>query len=215
MKNEMFPKMMELAMGDAGVNSFLSILKLQDEEAYNHSIEVAKLVSLCIEEMIAKGECEWPGEQIIEIIKGAILHDIGKAFLPFGIQNSKQKLDFYMSEVIKTHPLLGYLAVRDGGYSETVKNIILLHHENANGTGYPTNVEDDSNYTEDNVPSYVWIVSYADRFDAMTSGRKFKASKSYEEAWDALNNDRISGKLPYKYAKYYHSVIKKINIFAQ
>lgn len=204
---------MSSALSDSGVNSLLNILKLQDEDAYNHSIEVAYLTSLCLEEMVNKNECEWYGEQMTEIVKGALLHDIGKIFLPFGIQNSEKKLDSYMAEIMKTHPLLGFLSVRENKYSNIVEHIILLHHANANGTGYPINLENGQVYTEDNVPNYVWIVSYADRFDAMTSSRKFKSSKSYSEAWDELNKMRVSNILPYKYAKYFHSVIKKLNVF--
>lgn len=204
---------MSAALADPGVNSLLNILKLQDEDAFTHSKEVALLTSLCLEEMVKKGECEWYNEQMTEIVKGALLHDIGKIFLPFGIQNSEKKLDNYMAEIMKTHPLLGYLSVRENKYSKIVEDIILLHHSNANGTGYPVNLETGDVYTEENVPNYVWIVCYADRFDAMTSPRKFKASKSYSEAWDELNQMRINKTLPYKYAKYFHSVIKKLDMF--
>jgi putative nucleotidyltransferase with HDIG domain len=207
------PPWFSTALSDSGVNSLLNILKLQDEEAYLHSRQVALLTSLCLDEMVKKEECEWYGEQLVEIVKGALLHDIGKTFLPFGIQHSGKKLDNYMKEIMKIHPLLGYLSVRENGYSDIVKNIILLHHENANGTGYPINLEDNSLYTEENTPGYVWIVSYADRFDAMTSVRNFKPSMSYDEAWDELNGLRVKNVLPYKYAKYFHSVIKNLNMF--
>ena len=63
------------------------------------------------------------------------------------------------------------------------------------------------------MPSYVWIVSYADRFNAMTGARRFKNSMTYKEAWDELNDLRINGKLPYKYASYYHKAIHKLDIF--
>lgn len=201
------------AKADTGVNALLNMLRLQDEDAYSHSDQVAYLTSLCLEEMVKKNECEWYGEQLTEIVKGALLHDVGKIFLPFGIQNSEKKLDIYMSEIMKSHPLLGYLSVRDNGYSDIIKNIILLHHENADGSGYPLNLETREKYTEENVPGYVWIVSYADRFDAMTSPRKFKPSKNYNEGWDELNNLRVNGVLPYKYAKYFHSVVKNLNMF--
>lgn len=207
------PPWMSTALADPGVKSLLNLLKLQDEDSYTHSFEVAYLTSLCLEEMVSKGECEWCNEEMVEIAKGALLHDIGKLFLPFGIQNSEKKLDNYMAEVMKMHSLLGYLSIRDNGYSDIVENIVLLHHANSNGTGYPTNFENGTVYTESNVPSYVWIVSYADRFDAMTSSRKFKASKSYNEAWNELNTMRKDQILPYKYAKYFHDVIKKLSVF--
>lgn len=38
---------MSAALADPGVNSLLNILKLQDEDAFAHSKEVALLTSLC------------------------------------------------------------------------------------------------------------------------------------------------------------------------
>lgn len=201
------------AISDPGVNALLNILKLQDEDSYKHSINVASLTSQCLEEMVNKNECEWCGEQLIEIVKGALLHDIGKMFLPFGIQNSEKKLDKYMVEIVKTHPLLGFLSIQEIGCSDIIKNIVLLHHENANGTGYPINLETNTAYFEEDVPSYVWIVAYADRFDAMTSSRMFKKSKSYHEAWEEMNYMRVNNILPYQYAKYFHSIVENLNLF--
>lgn len=206
-------RLLQQALEDGRVSSYLEILKLSDNEAYEHSIDVATLTALCLNEMDKVLECEYTEEECIEIIKGALLHDIGKAFLPFGIQHSSQKMNIYSREVIKSHTLLGFISVKESSFSDIIKNIIYLHHANADGTGYPINIENDEKYTEENVPSYVWIVSYADRFNAMTGARRFKNSMTYKEAWDELNDLRINGKLPYKYASYYHKAIHKLDIF--
>lgn len=201
------------ALTDSAVSAHLSILKLSDEEAYNHSLSVAELTAMCLEEMIKLDECEYTNEECLEIVKGALLHDIGKSFLPFGLQHSSEKLTPEMHEVIKMHPLLGFIALEGSNVSDIVKNIVLLHHENLLGTGYPINTKTGQNYLEEEIPSYVWIVSYADRFTAMTGSRKFKRSLSYGEAFDEINKLRIEGIIPYKYATYFHEVIVRINIF--
>ena len=206
-------KYLELAFADKNTESFLQVMKVSDEETYKHSVDVAIFVSMCLEEMKNANECEYTEEECVEITKGALLHDVGKIFLPFGIQNSTKKLDIYMREVMKSHPLLGYIVIKDSSLSEIVKNIVLFHHENADGTGYPSNFETGSCYNEENLPAYVWIVSYADRFNAMTEYRNFKNSKTYSEAWDELNSLRINGKIPYKYASFYLKVIRKLDIF--
>ena len=107
-KNE--NRLLQAALKDGRVSSYLNILKLSDNEAYEHSIDVATLTALCIDEMITVLECEYTEEECIEIVKGALLHDIGKAFLPFGIQHSSQKMDSYSREVIKSHSLLGFIS---------------------------------------------------------------------------------------------------------
>ena len=210
---EEIPKTMSLALSDSGVISLLEVLKLSDEEAYIHSLEVGKIVALVLEEMGKKDSPEFCAEMAVEIVKGALLSDIGKAFLPFGIQHSSIGLDACLLEVVKMHPILGHIAVRDGSFSEVVKNIVLYHHVSADGSGYPRNMTTGEPMTDKNTPSYVWIVGYADRFDAMTGERKFKSSLSYKQAWDELNLLRQKKVLPYRYAKYFHKVIKKLDIF--
>lgn len=196
-------------MEDRSIVAFLEILKLNDEDAYRHSLDVANLVALCLEKMSEI----YSEEDCVEITKGALIHDIGKAFLPFGIQHASFKLDTYTKEIMNTHPLLGYIAIKDANMSDIVKNIVLLHHETADKQGYPVNLETQRPYEIEEIPEYVWIVAYADKFNAMTKNRKFQVSKSYSEAWDELNNMRISGILPYKYAGYFHNVIQELDLF--
>ncbi len=207
--------LLSAALSDEGVFSLLEILKISDEEAYEHSVQVANLTALVLEEMNKESTPEFSAEAEIEIVKGALLADIGKAFLPFGIQHSGVKLDSYLLEVVKMHSVLGYIAIRNGIFSEIVKNIVLYHHACANGSGYPHNIETREPVTEGNAPTYIWVVAYADRFEAMTGERKFKSSLSYAQAWDELNRSRREGILPYKYAKYFHTVIKKLDIFGE
>ena len=209
------PRLLCAALADEGVSGLLGVLKISDEEAYNHSIEVATLTALVFEEMEKDNSSEFTAEVKVETVKGALLADIGKAFLPFGIQHSQSKLDPYLSEVVKMHPVLGYVAARNGMFSKVVKDVILYHHVCADGTGYPANLETGEKMDETNTPAYVWVVAYADRFDAMTGERKFKNSLSYKQAWNELNEARREGVLPYKYAKYFHSVVKSLDIFGE
>lgn len=205
--------MLEEGLKDDIVRSFLGIVKLKDETTYNHSIGVARLVAHCIGDMEDRNECDWSDDEKLEIVKGALLHDVGKVYLSFGLQNSSIKLDVYTRAIINVHPIVGYIAIRDSGCSEIVKNIVLMHHARADGSGYPLNLESQVPYTEENTPSYVWLVAYADSFDAMTSQRHYKASKSYQEAWNTLNNLRRDGVLPYRYAGYMSTVVKELSLF--
>lgn len=203
---------LEKMLKKESISTLLGILRISDEEAYNHATSVAEIVQeyLCIAEDV--GELEWTEEECDEIICGALLHDIGKAFLPFGLQYSSSTLNDDEMEVIKTHPILGVVAVKNCGFGEIIHNIILMHHANANGTGYPSvNL---CIFDEDNVPSYVWLVSYADRFDAMTNNRNFKRTKTYPEAWkEILEMSRVEI-LPYKYARIFGELVKKRSILS-
>ena len=63
------------------------------------------------------------------------------------------------------------------------------------------------------VPEYVWIVSYADRLDAMISKRTFKRQKSLNEAWKILVDVSKNGELPYDPLLIYKEVIRDMDIF--
>lgn len=194
-------------LSESCIKTTLGILKLADEEAYSHSIIVAQIVEDYIALAKEENELEWSETECYSIIKGALLHDIGKAFLPFGLQYSKKHLNLYELEIIKTHPILGVVSVQNSDFDDIVKNIILMHHANADGTGYP--VISGTILSENNVPDYVWLVAYADRFEAMTNNRAFKAAMNYPTAWTEILNMSRKGILPYKYTRLFGKIIRE------
>lgn len=209
----------QIALKRGDVNSFLSILKLSDEEAYIHSLQVATIVEKYLEYETAKPERS--KDEKANIIIGSLLHDVGKAFLPFGLQHSSKKIDKIETEVINMHPLLGLLATKSCGFDEVVTNIMLMHHALGNGTGYPTvdgvpfKMSKSSEIEEDSciiVPEYVWIVAYADKLAAMISSRPFKPSKGMRDAYAELVKMTKNELLPYQLLNTYKRVIKDFNI---
>lgn len=195
--------------------SLLGVLKLSDEEAYTHSINVAKYVDKYLTILNEWGEQTYSKDEQEQILVGAFLHDIGKAFLPFGLQHSTKSLSENKRSIIRMHPLLGIVAIENCKMSDIVQNIIYLHHENADGSGYPSKESIEHiriGYCEDDVPDYVWIVSYADRFDAMTTHRAFKTALNYKEAWQEILKLSETNKLPYRFRRVFYEVIKRESI---
>ena len=200
------------------INALLSILKLNDEEAFDHCIEVAKITRryLTIEEGL-KSFAPRSQDEVVDIIKGALLHDVGKAFLPFSLQSSSKRLTPPELEVVKMHPVLGIVATQGCEFSDTIKDIILLHHCNYDGTGYPTKDSEifPKRYASspDDIPSYVWIVAYADRYDAMIHKRAFKEPKTLKEAWDEFQRLHFEKKLPYQPIEVFRILMSQDDIF--
>lgn len=194
------------------VTALLGVLSLADEEAYNHAIAVAETVDEYLVLAKENDELEWNEDECVEIVMGALLHDVGKAFLPFGLQYSAKELSKYELEVIRAHPILGTVAIKNCNFSEIVKNIILMHHANADGTGYP--VIDMHVFDKRNVPDYVWLVAYADRFEAMTNSRSFKQALSYPEAWKEILSMSREEILPYKFTRLFGEIVKNRSILA-
>lgn len=203
------------------VQAMMGVLRLSDEEAYNHSLSVAKITNSYLIEEEKKNLADRPETEKISIITGAILHDVGKAFLPFGLQYSSRKFDAAEAEIMNTHPILGLVALKNCEFDEIVNNIVLMHHAALDGSGYPAIANrvlgdhlDDRPEGYIQVPEYVWIVAYADKLDAMISRRNFKKAKNLKEAWASLVElSKNGGPLPYGPLNIYQKIIQDMNIF--
>jgi len=103
---------------------------------------------------------------------GALLHDIGKIGIPDAILLKPGKLTEDEWIIMKTHPMIGYEMISHIEFLEGAVDIILYHHEHWDGSGYPHGLK------EEEIPLPARIFAVADAFDAITSQRPYKESKS-------------------------------------
>ncbi len=99
---------------------------------------------------------------------GALLHDIGKAFVSQEILNKHDPLSDVEWEIMKRHPLNGLAMLLDTDVPAFVKKGILHHHEDFHGGGYPMSLEGPS------ITTLARVLRIVDVFDAMTSRRPYK-----------------------------------------
>lgn len=151
-------------------------LKNKDEYTYRHSVSVATF-SLAIGISI-----NLTIKDLKELFIGALLHDIGKLFIPSSILLKKGPLTTEEFEIMKSHPQKGYnyLILKNLGISNKALRICLEHHERIDGTGYPNNLK------ENEIGILSKIVSIADVYDALTSNRSYRAPLSTTEALDYI-----------------------------
>ncbi|MBS6041293.1 MAG: HD-GYP domain-containing protein [Clostridium baratii] len=151
-------------------------LKNKDEYTYRHSVSVATF-SLAIGISI-----NLTIKDLKELFIGALLHDIGKLFIPSSILLKKGSLTTEEFEIMKSHPRKGYnyLILKNLGISNKALRICLEHHERIDGTGYPNNLK------RDEIGILSKIVSIADVYDALTSNRSYRAPLSAAEALDYI-----------------------------
>ncbi|MCL2063524.1 MAG: HD-GYP domain-containing protein [Candidatus Cloacimonetes bacterium] len=143
----------------------LALLDLRkfDEYAFIHSINVAVL-SVAFANNIKFSE-----DKLQLIAQGSILHDIGKAKVPIDILNKPGKLNSSELKIMQKHPVIGVQVVEEDHIdNEIIKEIIMHHHENYDGTGYPAKTG------ASNMKRYASIVSIADCYDALTTQRVYK-----------------------------------------
>ena len=162
------------------IKLLLQLLRLQDEETYNHCLRVANIAYDIIIHM--DESIPWTEEEVKSILTGALIFDVGKAFLPFHLTALSRDLSEFEIEIMKTHPTLGYEIIHDV-FDEIVEKIVLMHHENENGNGYPFGLKE--------IPDYVKLIQYADTFDSLTSYHPYRNSYTYKEAL-AIIQDMVS-----------------------
>jgi HD-GYP domain-containing protein (c-di-GMP phosphodiesterase class II) len=115
---------------------------------------------------------------------GALLHDIGKTFLPPDLLSKEDSLTQSEWELIRMHPEAGVDVIKQAkGYQKAYLDAILQHHERLDGTGYPSQLGGEG------IAPISRIVSIADVYDAMTSERPYRASFSPPMAMRWLNSE--------------------------
>ncbi len=119
---------------------------------------------------------------------GGLLHDIGKIGIPEGILNKPSPLTSEEFEQIKQHPQKGYEMLKHvpSFRKNSIMDMVLLHHEKFDGTGYPKGLNGK------NIPLVARIMAVADSFDAMTSRRIYRNTKDLEYALNEISKGKGS-----------------------
>jgi putative nucleotidyltransferase with HDIG domain len=126
-------------------------------------------------------------ERLIKAIEAAaLLHDMGKLAVPEYILNKPGKLTATEFEKMKLHASVGADILSAIDFPYPVVPIVRHHHENWNGTGYPTGLRGTD------IPIGARVLSVVDCFDALTSDRPYRPRLSDEEATKILMERRGS-----------------------
>lgn len=167
-------KIVDELLYNSDVYEYVNI-KTFDNYTYEHSIAVSVYSTMI---GISYGFSE---NEIRKLAIGGMLHDIGKNCIDYNILNKPEKLTPEEYEQIKTHPLFGYnMLNKNTSISATSKIVILEHHENEDGTGYPRKLKSNEIY------KFSKIVHIADVYDALISERPYKKAMNPKNAIDYI-----------------------------
>jgi HD-GYP domain-containing protein (c-di-GMP phosphodiesterase class II) len=155
---------------DTTLKVLMAALDAKDNVTEGHCERVAKLTVQLAKFMNV------PDASLVDIERGALLHDVGKIGVPDAVLNQPEKLNAMEWEAMRKHPLLAGVMVSKVGFLEKALPILLYHHERFDGTGYPFGL------AADNIPLEARIFSIVDAYDAMTSDRPYRDAMSYEAA---------------------------------
>ncbi len=155
-------------------------LTLRDTETQAHSARVT-LVAVRLAESLGLEPAE-----IRSLIKGALLHDIGKIAVGDEILLKPGPLTEEEYGVMKVHVRHGAEIVERATWLKSGADVVRYHHEKFNGDGYLEGLAGGE------IPRAARIFAIADAFDALSSRRPYKEPMSLEETLDALRRGRGS-----------------------
>jgi len=123
----------------------------------------------------------FPIDRLVVLAQAAILHDIGKKFLPNEILEKQYNLNEQEQKVFEQHPLFSYEYLQSAnGISNEVAKIAYQHHEKMDGSGFPNKL------TKDSTHKMAQIISLADSFACMIGESTSTNRRGFSDAVEYL-----------------------------
>jgi HD-GYP domain-containing protein (c-di-GMP phosphodiesterase class II) len=150
-----------------------------DFYTFTHVTNVASFATLLAEEL---GYSDRPERERITV--GALLHDIGKKFVPNTLLCKKGKLSDAEWRVIKSHPQRGYEELCDREDLDRGQLLMAYsHHERIDGKGYPVGL------CGEEIHDWAKLLAIVDVFEALTGSRPYRSPMKCSEALELLERN--------------------------
>ena len=163
-------RILDTVIAEPEVVNNITEIRNVSTDMYTHCINVCSLSTILALKL------KMTDRQVHNVALGAILHDIGLKYIRVPYENiSIEDMNYRDLLEYKKHTIYGYSSVeKEEWLSDTAKEIILLHHENVKGTGFPFQQRNGKLKAE------VRLVSVCDDFDSLVSGIGNRKMKIYE-----------------------------------
>jgi len=145
-------------------------VELRDQETAGHTERVTAL-TLRLAEALGV-----PEEDLDDLRRGAILHDVGKIAIPDRILLKPGPLTEEEWRVMKLHPVYAYEWLSGIPFLKKALDVPYAHHERWDGSGYPRGLKGLE------IPLSARIFAVADVYDALTSDRPYRKAWPKEKA---------------------------------
>jgi response regulator RpfG family c-di-GMP phosphodiesterase len=164
---------------DTTLEGWARALELRDRETEGHTRRVTELTMRLARHM------NMNEDDLVNIYRGVLLHDIGKMGVPDQILRKTGPLNDNEWVEMRKHPQYAFDLLAPIPYLRPALDIPYCHHEHWDGSGYPRGLKSEQ------IPLSARIFSIVDIWDALLSDRPYRNAWPKEKVKDYLQD--ISG----------------------
>ena len=187
----------EFLTEDKAIQTAVFELKNYSMDTYNHSMRAAILA------MYFANALSLSYVPFHNLVKGALVHDIGKMKVPSEILDYQGNFNAEQRSKMEQHPLYGieYFKEKELNISSDIQDIIIQHHEYCDGSGYPFGLH------KRDISDCSRIITICDIFEAYITERVYHPRRSYEEGINYLQYLSSKGKIDAEYTKLFINML--------
>jgi HD domain len=162
---------------DKTLEGWAKALEYRDRETEGHSRRVTNLCTLLALQL---GLTE---NQLIQLHRGALLHDIGKMAIPDSILFKPGPLNESEWELMRMHPVYAKEMLEDIPYLKEAVTIPFCHHERWDGKGYPQGLKGED------IPLTSRIFTIVDHWEALNSDRPYRKAVPRDQVLNYIRDN--------------------------
>lgn len=162
---------------DKTIEGWVLALDLRDHETEGHTQRVTEMTVRLAQELGCTDE------EILQIRRGALLHDMGKMGIPDEILQKPGPLTKEEWIIMRRHPLYAYQMLAPIPYLNESLIIPYCHHERWDGSGYPQGLKGEE------IPLFARLFAVVDVWDALSSDRPYRKRIPLKEVVEYLQRE--------------------------
>ena len=152
------------------LEAFAALVEAREQDTGLHSHRVSRVARMIAQKL------DLPEQEIEDITRGALLHDIGKIAIPDSILLKPGPLTPEERKIMQTHAEVGYNILKSSEVLRNVAELVYSHQERFDGNGYPRGLRGEE------ICIGARIFTLIDSYDAMRANRVYRKAMSREKA---------------------------------
>jgi PAS domain S-box-containing protein len=145
-------------------------IELRDPHTAGHEQRVSQLAAAIAAEL-------GMGDETVEAVRmTAIIHDVGKIYVPAEILSKPGRLNELEFRLIQMHPQVSFDILKVIDFPWPIAAIVLQHHERLDGSGYPQGLK------AEHIRPEARVLAVADVVEAMTAHRPYRPAPGLDAA---------------------------------